>query len=84
MTYHILHLTTPNIRLYHKEGFLFCKFDDESENKIPIDDLRAIIVATCQVSFTNSCLAKLLENDVVILHCNNSYMDKHRNREYEE
>lgn len=73
MTYHILHLTTQNIRLYHKEGFLFCKFDDESENKIPIDDLRAIIVATHQVSFTNSCLAKLLENNVVILHCNNCY-----------
>lgn len=73
MTYHILHLTTPNIRIYHKEGFLFCKFDDESENKIAIDDIRAIIVATHKISFTNSCLAKLLEKDVVILHCNDSY-----------
>ena len=73
MTYHILHLTTPNIMLYAKQGFLFCRYDDGSENKIALDDIRAIIVATHQVSFTNSCLARLLEKDVVILHCNNSY-----------
>ena len=73
MSYHILHITTPNISLYCEKGFLFCRFDDDSENKIPVDDLRAIIIATHQVSFTNSCLARLLENDVVILHCNDKY-----------
>lgn len=73
MSYHILHITTPNCSLYTDKGLLFCRFDDESENKMPIDDIRAIIVATHQVSFTNSCLAKLLEKDIVILHCNNKY-----------
>ena len=73
MTYHILHLITPNCALYTDKGLLFCRYDDESENKIALDDIRAIIIATHQVSFTNSCLAKLLEKDVVILHCNNSY-----------
>lgn len=73
MTYHILHITTPNVFLYTDKGFLFCKYNDESENKIALDDIRAIIVATHQVGFTNSCLAKLLEKDVAILHCTNSY-----------
>lgn len=73
MSYHILHLTTPNIKLYCEKGFLFCKYDDESEKKLPIADIRAIIVATHQVSFTNSCLARLMENDIVILHCNNHF-----------
>src|SRR5574344_331052 len=73
MSYHILHITTPNITLYCDKGFLFCKFDDESQNKIPVDDIRAIIIATHQVTFTNSCLARLLENDIIILHCNNRY-----------
>ncbi len=73
MSYHILHLTIPNISLYTDKGFLFCKYDDESANKIPLDDLRAVIVATHQVSFTNTCLAKLLENDVIVLHCDNHY-----------
>lgn len=73
MTYHILHITTPNVMLYCDKGFLFCKYDDESENKIALDDLRALIIATHQVAFTNSCLARLLEKDVIILHCNNHY-----------
>ena len=73
MTYHILHITTPNVSLYTDKGFFCCKFDDDSENRLPIDDIRAIIIVTHQVTFTNSCLAKLLENNIVILHCNNSY-----------
>ena len=73
MSFHILHLTTSNISLYCEKGFLFCRFEDGHENKLPIDDLRAIIVATHQVTFTNSCLARLLENNIVILHCNDKY-----------
>lgn len=73
MSYHILHITTPNVKLYSDKGFFCCQFDDESENRLPIDDIRAIIIATHQVSFSNSCLAKLLEKDVVVVHCNNSY-----------
>ena len=42
MTYHILHITTPNVILYTDKGFFCCKFDDESENRLPIDDIRAI------------------------------------------
>ena len=73
MSYHILHLTTPNISLYCDKGFLFCRFENGVENKLPIEDLRGIIIATHQVTFTNSCLARLLENNVIILHCNNLY-----------
>ncbi len=73
MSYHILHITTPNVKLYSDKGFFCCRFDDESENRLPIDDIRAIIIATHQVSFSNSSLAKLLENDIIILHCTNSY-----------
>ena len=73
MSYHILHLTTPNCSLSSDRGLLFCKFDNNETNMIPIQDLKSIIVATHGITFTNSCLAKLLENDVVILHCNNHY-----------
>lgn len=74
MSYHILHLTTPNCYLYTDKGFLFCDYKSEGEKRaIPLLDLRAIIVATHGVAFSNNCLAKLLENNVVILHCNSSY-----------
>lgn len=73
MSYHILHLTTPNCHLCIDRGLLFCKYKTGEENKISLVDLRAIIVATQGVSFSNNCLARLMENNVVILHCNNSY-----------
>lgn len=73
MTYHILHLTTPDTFLYTEYGLLFCESNDGTVNKIAIQDLKALVVATHGVKFTNNCLAKLLENDVIILHCNNKY-----------
>ena len=42
MTYHILHLITPNCSLYTEKGLLFCRFEDGSENKISIDDVIVI------------------------------------------
>ncbi len=73
MTYHILHLVSPNCNLYVDKGLLFCKYKNGDINKIAIDDIKALVVATFGVSFSNSCLARLLENNVVILHCNDKY-----------
>lgn len=74
MSYHILHLTTANCSLSTDRGLLFCHYKDTDEhNMISIADVRAIIVAAFGVVFTNNCLAKLLENNIVILHCNNHY-----------
>ncbi len=73
MSYHILHITTPNCYLSVDRGLLFCKLDNGETNMIALADLKAIIVVTHGVSFSNHCLAKLLENNVVILHCDNHY-----------
>ncbi len=73
MSYHILHLTTPNCHISVDKGLLSCEYKDKSINLIPLLDLKAIIAAAFAISFTNSALSKLLENNVVILHCNNHY-----------
>lgn len=73
MTYHILHLTTSNCKLSVDKGLLFCKYQNGETNKIAIDDIKALVVAAFGVSFTNNCLFKLLEHNVVILHCNEKY-----------
>lgn len=73
MSYHILHLTTPNCSISTDKGLLFCKYKTGETNIIPLLDLKTIIVVTHGICFTNNALAKLLENNVVILHCNNSY-----------
>ncbi len=73
MTYHILHITTPNCRLSTDRGLLFCEFKNSDTKMIALDDIKALVIATFGVSFSNSCLAKLLESDVIILHCNDKY-----------
>ncbi len=73
MSYHILHLTTSDCSISSDRGLLFCKYKTGEENMISLSDIKAIIVAAHGVCFTNNCLAKLLENNVVILHCNRSY-----------
>ena len=73
MSYHILHITTKNASLSTDKGILFCKYDDGSVNMVALQDIKAIIVSAFGVNFTNNCLAKLLENNVVILHCNSHY-----------
>ncbi len=73
MSYHILHITTPSSTLFSDRGLLFCENKSEEKNSIAIADLKAIIIATHGVTLTNNCLAKLLENNVIILHCNSSY-----------
>ena len=73
MSYHILHLTTPNCSLSIDRGLLFCTFKNDKTKMIALADLKAIIVATYGIVFTNNCLAKLLENNIIILHCNNKY-----------
>lgn len=73
MSYHILHITTPNCYLSVERGILFCKFDNNELKMISLQDIKAIIVVTFGVSFSNHCLSKLLENNVVILHCDNHY-----------
>ena len=55
MSYYIIHLTTPNCSLSVEKGILFCKFSDDDIRKISIDDIRAIIIATNGINFTNNC-----------------------------
>lgn len=73
MSFHILHLTTSNCLISSENGLLFCKFKDEETKIIPLYDLRAIIVAAFGVAFSNNAISKLLENNTIILHCNNKY-----------
>lgn len=73
MSYHILHITSPNCSISIDRGLLVCKYKDENVNIIPLLDLKAIVAASFGINFTNASLSKLLENNVIILHCNNKY-----------
>lgn len=50
-----------------------CRYPDGNENRIAMADVRSIVIANPAVSFTNECLARLLAQDSVVLHCDRQF-----------
>jgi len=73
MSHHILHVLKHGCVLSKDRGFLVCRSDDKSENRIPHEDVRAVIIAARGVTLTSSFVSAILETDGIILHCNESY-----------
>lgn len=74
MSYHILHLTKNGSYISVDKGLLFCDVKITGEcYKLPIDDIKAVIVCTPAVSFSNNAIAALLKNNVVIQHCDRAF-----------
>jgi CRISPR-associated protein Cas1 len=73
MSHHILHVLKHGCVLSKDRGFLVCRGDDKTENRIPHEDVRAVIIAARGVTLTSSFVSAVLETDGIILHCNESY-----------
>ena len=64
MSHHILHIFKHGCVLSKDRGFLVCRSDDKSENRIPHEDVRAVIIAARGVTLTSSFVSAILETDV--------------------
>lgn len=73
MTFHIITIFNTGSRLSCERGFLVCKYPDDDEKRIALADVRSIVIANPAVSFTNECLARLLAQDSVVLHCDRQF-----------
>ena len=74
MSYHILHITKQGSYISIDKGILFCEIKKTNEiYKLPINDIKAVIVCTPAVSFSNNAIAALLKNNVVIQHCDRTF-----------
>lgn len=73
MSFHILHISKHGATLSKDRGFIVCRGEDKSENRIPHEDLRAVIIAARGITLTSSFVSAVLETDGIILHCNESY-----------
>lgn len=74
MSYHILHITKQGSYISIDKGLLFCEIKATNEcYKIAIDDIKAVVICTPAVSFSNNAIATLLKNDVVIQHCDRNF-----------
>jgi CRISPR-associated protein Cas1 len=73
MSHHLLHVLKHGCVLSKDRGFLVCRGEDKTENRIPHEDVRAVIIAARGVTLTSHFISAILESDGIILHCNESY-----------
>lgn len=73
MSHHILHVFQHGAILGRERGFITCRANDQPERRLPLDDVRAVIIAARGVTLTSSFLSGLLETDAIVLHCDERY-----------
>jgi len=73
MSHHILHIFQHGATLARERGFIVCRAEDKSERTLPLDDIRAVIIAARGVLLTSNFLSAMLEQDAIVLHCDERY-----------
>jgi CRISPR-associated protein Cas1 len=73
MSHHILHVFQHGAILGRERGFITCKANDQPERRLPLDDVRAVIIAARGVTISSNFLSGLLETDAIVLHCDERY-----------
>lgn len=77
MSYHIVHILTHGATLAKEQGMLVCRppKDDPSipERKLPLEDIRAVVIAARGVTLTSSAISGILGHDGMLLHCDDAY-----------
>lgn len=73
MSHHILHLFAHGCLLAVERGRLVCRAAGSGDRSLPLDDLRAVVIAARGVTLSAAALSALLERGTVILHCDERY-----------
>lgn len=72
MSFHVLHILHHGARLSKDRGRLVCSADD-FKRSLPIENIRAVIIAARGVGLSSAVLSSLTEADAIILHCGPNY-----------
>ncbi len=73
MSHHILHIFQHGALLGRERGFIVCRVKDQPDKTLPLDDIRAVIIAARGVTLSSAFLSGLMENDAIVLHCDEAY-----------
>ncbi|HVM50259.1 MAG TPA: type II CRISPR-associated endonuclease Cas1 [Candidatus Acidoferrum sp.] len=73
MSYHILHVFQHGAVLGRERGFVTCRVDGLEDRRLPLEDVRAVVIAARGVTLTSNFLSGLLETDGIVLHCDERY-----------
>ena len=69
MSYHILHVLTHGAVIAKDRGQLVLRppeGSEQSEHRLPFEDLRAVVIAARGVTLTSSAISALLSEDAII------------------
>ncbi|MBM4253692.1 MAG: type II CRISPR-associated endonuclease Cas1 [Deltaproteobacteria bacterium] len=72
MSFHILHLFDHGSYLRKRAGRLYCQ-NGESQNSLPIENIKAVIIAAKGLTLSTQLIGALLEHGAIILHCDENY-----------
>lgn len=73
MSYHILHIHEHGCYLKLNNRRLHLEPPNGRSKSLPIDDLKALLIAAKGVSISSPLLAAVLANDSVIVHCDEKF-----------
>jgi len=74
MSYHILHLLSPNLRVRLRlDQLLIADTEKKTENSVPLADVAVIVAAAPDMSVTASALRRMAELNVLLLICNEKF-----------
>lgn len=73
MSFHILHVFKHGCFLGKERGLLVYRDKDIVLGRIPVDDIRAVVIAARGVTLSSPFIAAVLQRNGIILHCDQSY-----------
>lgn len=72
MSFHIVHIFDHGGSLYKERGRMYFR-GGEGLKSLPIENIRAIIIASRGLSLSSQVVSALLEADCLLLHCDQRY-----------
>jgi CRISPR-associated protein Cas1 len=74
MSYHIIHLLSPSLKVRIKLDQLYISdLDSGMDSSVPLADVAVIICATRDTQFSSSALRRMAELNVLLLVCNEKF-----------
>lgn len=70
MSYHIIHIDSPSVRLTCRNGQLICR-TDESEKTLPMEDIASVVVSSFTATISSEVLLQAAEHGVAFIYCRN-------------
>ncbi len=73
MSYHLLHVFKHGGVLGVERGSIVLRCAEERPRKMPVEDVRAVIIAARGITLTAGFLSAMTKTNAVILHCDENY-----------